>query len=363
MCPLIDPDKPLNNLLPLPPAKDIETKAILRKTTSCARAVAELKGLGRTIPKQAILIDSLILQEAQASTEIENIITTADAVYKAFSVDSKQIDPATKEVLRYREALWHGYNKIKERPVLNTNLFIDCVQILKMNTAGIRNVPGAKIVNQATGKVIYTPPEGENIIRGMLSNLEEYIHSENGVDSLVKLALVHYQFEAIHPFSDGNGRTGRIINLLFLILHEILQYPVLYLSKYIIENKSDYYQLLRGVTVDQAWEPWIEYLLTGVEVTALHTRDRILAIKSLMDKTVEKARTQLPTTMFSKELIELIFERPYTKVKHIVDKGIVKRQAASRYLKALESAKILKSQKVGKELLYLNTQLFDLLSR
>jgi len=197
----------------------------------------------------------------------------------------------------------------------------------------------------------------------MLGSLEKYIHSDDGVDPLVKLALIHYQFEAIHPFSDGNGRTGRIINLLFLTLHGLLEYPVLYLSKYIIENKNDYYRLLRGVTSDQSWESWVEYILNGIEETAVFTKNKILAIKALMDETTEKARAELPTTTYSKELIEVIFERPYTKAQHIVDKGIVQRQAASRYLKALESVGILKSQQVGKEVLYLNTKLYNLLTR
>jgi len=357
-----DPDEPFNNLPILPPAKDIETRSILRKAAACARAVGELKGIGYTIPNQAILIDSLILQEAQASTEIENIVTTTDKVYQAFSVDSKQIDPAAKEVLRYREALWHGYNRLKKRPVLNTNLFIECVQILKKNNSGVRKTSGTKVANQRTAEIIYTPPEGESIIRDMLGSLEKYIHSDDGVDPLVKLAVIHYQFEAIHPFSDGNGRTGRIINLLFLTLHGLLEYPVLYLSKYIIENKNDYYRLLRGVTSDQSWESWIEYILNGIEETAVFTKNKILAIKTLMDETTEQAREELPTTTYSKELIEVIFERPYTKAQHLVDKGIVQRQAASRYLKALESIGILKSQKVGKEVLYLNTKLYNLLT-
>lgn len=357
-----NPEKPYNNLPPLPPSKDVETKLILRKAASCARAIGELKGIARTIPNQAILIDSLILQEAQSSTEIENIVTTTDAVYKAFSSGTAQADPATKEVLRYREALWHGYNRLKDKPILNTNLFVDCVQILKENQAGIRKTLGTRVINESTRQIIYTPPEGENVIRDKLSQLEKYIHSDDGMDPIIKLALIHYQFEAIHPFSDGNGRTGRIINLLYLVLNDFLEYPVLYLSKYIFEHKNDYYRLLREVTMEQAWEPWVEYILTAVEDTAQFTRDRILSIKALLDETIEKAKAELPTTTYSKELIELLFERPYTKAQHIVDKGIVKRQAASRYLNALEEINILKSQKVGKEVLFLNTALFELLT-
>jgi len=356
------PDKPFNSLPPLPPMKNVATNKVLQRTTPVARAVAELKGVGRVIPNQAILIDSLILQEAKASTEIENIVTTADAVYKAFSASTKQIDSATKEVLRYREALWYGYNQLEQRPILSTNLFIDCVQILKQNKAGIRNTPGTKIVNASRGEVLYTPPEGESRIRDMLGDLEKYIHEEDGLDPLIKLPLLHYQFEAIHPFMDGNGRTGRILNLLYLTLHGLLDYPVLYLSKFIIENKNDYYRLLRGVTSNQEWEPWILFMLNGIEETAIYSRDKILAIKELMDTTVDRARDLLPSKVFSKELIELLFERPYTKIQHLMDKDIAKRETASMYLKELESVHLLKSQRVGKEFLYLNTGLYELLS-
>lgn len=244
---------------PLPPKAEVETKAILKKAISAGRALAELKGLGETIPNQSILVNSIILQEAKASSEIENIITTHDALFRAFSAKTSQVDPATKEVLRYREALWEGYSSLKDQPLLTTNLFISIVQTIRANNAGIRNTPGTKIVNAATGEVVFTPPEGEDIIRNKLKNLEDYIHAEDTLDPLIKLALIHYQFEAIHPFTDGNGRTGRIINILYLAWKRLLELPVLYLSKYIIEQKSDYYRLLRGVTEREEWEPWILY--------------------------------------------------------------------------------------------------------
>ncbi len=358
-----DPQKPYNSLPPLPPKIEVATTAVLRQTTKTARAVAELKGVARIIPNQSILIDSVILQEAKASSEIENIVTTSDAVYQAFSAKTSKIDPATKEVLWYREALWYGFTRLQERPVLSTNLFIECVQILKQNRAGIRNAPGTMIQNQVTGEIVYTPPEGETLIRDMLGSLERYIHAETDLDPLIMLAVIHYQFESIHPFFDGNGRTGRIINLLFLTLHKLLDYPVLYLSKYIIEHRSYYYQRLRGVTTLGDWEPWILFILIGVEETAKHTRDQILGIKKLLDNTIEIGRNKLPSHVFSKELIELLFEQPYTKIQHIVDKGLAKRQTASVYLQYLEAAGILKGQKVGKELLYLNTELLKLLSQ
>jgi Fic family protein len=357
------PDTHFNDLPLLPPNVEIETKQILKKTISAGRVLAELKGLGKTIPNQAILVNSIILQEAKASSEIENVITTNDALFQAFSAKTSQIDPATKEVLRYREALWEGFNNLKDRPLLTTNLFIRIVQTIRANNAGIRNTPGTKVANTATGEVVFTPPEGEDIIRNKLKNLEEYIHAENGVDPLIKLALIHYQFEAIHPFTDGNGRTGRILNILYLTQKHLLDLPVLYLSKYIIEQKSDYYRLLRSVTENEEWQPWIGYMLDAVEQTALHTRDKIIAIRNLLIETLEFTKENLPSRVYSKDLIELLFYQPYTKVQFLVDAGIVKRQAAADYLKRLEEIGVLRSQKVGKENLYLNTKLYEILSK
>ena len=357
------PDKPFNDLPLLPPKTEIETKATLKKAISAGRALAELKGIGETIPNQAILVNSIILQEAKASSEIENIVTTNDALFRAFSAQTSQIDSATKEVLRYREALWEGFNNLKDRPLLTTNLFIQIVQTIRANKAGIRNTPGTKVANAATGEVVFTPPEGEDIIRTKLKNLEDYIHAEDAVDPLIKLALIHYQFEAIHPFTDGNGRTGRILNILYLTQNNLLDLPVLYLSKYIIEQKSDYYRLLRGVTEHQDWEPWIRYMLDAVEQTALYTRDKIFSIRQLLAERIEFAKENLPARVYSKELIELLFHQPYTKARFLVDAGIAKRKTAANYLNELEKAGVLQVFKVGKENLYLNQELFKVLSK
>jgi Fic family protein len=356
-------DKPFNDLPLLPPKVEIETKSILKKAISAGRALAELKGLGETIPNQAILVNSIVLQEAKASSEIENIITTHDALFRAFSAKTSQIDPATKEVLRYRQALWEGFNSLKDRPFLTTNLFIRIVQTIRANNAGIRNTPGTKVAKTATGEVVFTPPEGEDIIRNKLKNLEDYIYAENEIDPLIKLALIHYQFEAIHPFTDGNGRTGRILNILYLAQKSLLDLPVLYLSKYIIDRKSDYYRLLREVTENQAWEAWIHYMLDAVEQTALHTKDKIISIRNLLDETIEIAKENLPSRVYSKDLMELLFRQPYTKTQFLLDAGIVKRQAAANYLKKLEEIGILSFHKVGKENLYLNKRLYDILSK
>jgi Fic family protein len=357
-----DPQKPFNDLPLLPPKNDLETKAILKKTVTAGRALAELKGLGETIPNQAILINSILLQEAKASSEVENIITTNDALFRAFTANTSQIDSSTKEVLRYREALWEGFSGLNSRPFLTTNLFIRIVQNIRANQAGIRNTPGTKISNSVTGEIVFTPPEGEGVIRKKLKNLEDYIHAEDTVDPLIKLALIHYQFEAIHPFTDGNGRTGRIVNILFLTLKGLLDMPVLFLSKYIIEHKSDYYRLLRDVTENGAWEPWILYFLEAVEETSLYTRDKILKIRDLLIETLEFCKEKLPSRVYSKELIELLFHQPYTKAQFLVDAGIAERKTAANYLKEFEKVGILQTYKVGKENLYLNKGLFEILS-
>ncbi len=359
---MFDSKKPFNELPLLPPGIDVETRAVLKKAIGANRALTELKGLGLTIPNQALLVDSLILQEAKASSEIENIITTNDALYKAFTARTSKIDPATKEVLRYREALWEGYHQLKRKPVMSTNLFIKIVQIIKQNQAGIRKTPGTAVVNETSGEVIYTPPEGENIIREKLKNLEAFIHAEDDMVPLVKLALIHYQFEAIHPFTDGNGRTGRIINILFLTFKGLLDLPVLYLSKAIIERKRDYYRLLREVTEKGQWEPWILFMLGAIEETSEFTRKRIIAIRDLMEETMQKARQELPRRVYSKELIELLFRQPYCKIAFLVDAGIASGNIAARYLKELVTIDILKPYRVGNETLYLNWKLFELLS-
>jgi len=354
-------DQPYNDLPLLPLETELETAAVLKAAIGANRALAELKGKAESIPNQSILINSIILQEAKASSEIENVITTNDRMYEAFAAGDGNYDPQTKEVLRYREALWKGFNALADRP-LSTNLFVDLVQTIKQNEAGIRDTPGTVIANPNTNKIIYWPPEGEDRIRNLLANLETYIHDDTAIDPLVQMAVVHYQFEAIHPFDDGNGRTGRILNILFLVMKELLNLPIVYLSDYIIRHKGDYYRLLREVTEKQAWEPWILFMLDAVETTAQETMQRIEDIRTLLQETLEKARTELPARVYSKELVELLFEQPYCKIKFLVDRGIAKRQTAGDYLSELEKAGILKSKQVGRETLYLNTKLYALLS-
>jgi Fic family protein len=358
-----DPRIPFNDLPALPPKADVETKAILKRAIAASRALAELKGQGGAIPNQSMLVNSLVLQEAKASSEIENIVTTNDALFRAMAAGSGVVDPATKEVLRYRESLWQGYNAVKKHARLNADLFIRLVQAIKEDRSGIRDRPGTVIANPRTREIIYTPPEGERVIRRKLDELDQFIHARDEMDPLVKLALSHYQFEAIHPFFDGNGRAGRLINILFLVARDLLDLPVLYMSKYIIDRKPDYYRLLRRVTEYAEWEAWVLYMLEAVENTARLTRQRILDIRALLDDTLAAAKRDLPSRVYSKELIELIFRQPYTKGQFVVDAGLAERKTAADYLQALEAAGILKSQKVGKENLYLNVGLYELLAK
>ncbi len=358
-----DPNRPYNELPPLPPKADMETRAVLKKAISAARAVAELKGVGGMIPNQAMLVNTLVLQEARSSSEIENIITTNDALFRAMASSAGATDPATKEVLRYREALWVGFNRVKAKGRLTADLFVRLVQTIKEDSQGIRNRPGTVICNARTREVIYTPPEGEPIIRRKLDELEQFIHARDALDPLVKLALAHYQFEAIHPFFDGNGRTGRLVNILFLVQKGLLDSPVLYLSKHIIDRKPEYYRRLRRVTENGEWEAWVLYMLEAVESTSVFTRQRILAIRALLDETLALAKSKLPARVYSKDLIELIFRQPYTKGQFVVDAGLAERQTAAEYLKELEAIGLLESRKVGRENLYLNVKLYELLAK
>ena len=351
---------PKNDLKKLPPQKEVETLKILKQLNKSSRSLAELKAYSELIPNKEILISSLALQEAKASSEIENIITTNDSLYKAMSVEDNFIDPATKEVLNYRTALWRGVELVREKGFISTNIIVDIQETLEKNSGGIRKIPGTALKNAATGEVIYTPPTGEALIRELLQNLEEYYNITDEIDPLIKLAVSHYQFEAIHPFYDGNGRTGRILNILYLLKEELLDSPVLYLSSYIIKNKGEYYRLLGEVTSNENWEEWILYILKAIEFTAKETLELAKNIKSLLDTTIEEVKEKLPK-IYKKELIEFIFTETYTKGTHLVEQGFASRKTMSKYLKELESIGILRSEKVGKEVIYINIHLYNLL--
>lgn len=355
-----DRDRPYNDLPSLPPQVELETKAVLKKAIAANRELAMLKGSGDVIPNQAILVNGIVLQEARLSSEIENIVTTNDEMYRAAGDDLfTEADPGTKEVLRYREALWYGFERLRERP-LSTNLFVEIVQMIKQTNLGIRNVPGTKIA-RPSGEVIYTPPEGEALLRDLLANLETFLHRDDDLDPLIKLAVAHYQFEAIHPFTDGNGRTGRIVNILYLVDRGLLSLPVLYLSHYIIQNKAAYYDGLRRVTEEGAWEDWVLYILDAIETTARQTRERISRIRELMIETVTVARDRVGKAM-SKEVVEVVFEQPYCRGKFLEERGLASRNTAASYLSSLEQAGLLRRQKYGREVYYINDRLLDILS-
>lgn len=356
--PTFDRNRPYNELPLVPPAVDLETNAVLKKVISARASLAKLAGKEDQLPHEGILINSIVLQEARDSSEVENVFTTQDDLYQAGASGLAAGTPAAKEVHHYREALWSGYDSLSSRPVCTSTL-VDIVRVIKQTNINIRTNTDTKIANPR-GDVIYTPPAGEGLIRDMLANLESYIHTEDDTDPLVKLAVIHYQFEAIHPFPDGNGRTGRILNLLYLVHAGLLDVPLLYLSRYIIDNKREYYISLRKVTEDGDWQGWLLYMLDAIEVTAEDTIARIDAIQALMDECTEYVRDKAPG-VYSRELIEVIFREPYCKINWLIDSGIAKRQTASRYLSTLVDIGVLKSRQVGREKYFINTKLMMLL--
>jgi Fic family protein len=358
-------DSPFNDLPDLPPQIELETPRVLKATTRASRALAELKGRTHTIPNPTILLNTLALQEAKLSSEIENIFTTNDELYRGLTADGDGGDasPHAKEVLHYRDALWRGMNVIRERPFLSTNLAIEIVNIIKKNRAGIRNLPGTKLQNPSTKQVVYTPPEGEDLIRRKLANLERFSNDPSSeLDPLVRVGVAHYQFEAIHPFFDGNGRTGRILIILQLIMNELLEIPILFLSRFIIEHKAQYYRSLRAVTERGEWEGWLLYMLEAIESTARGTTEKINAIHSLLAETLDRAKQLLPKAVFSKELIELTFEQPYCKIRFVENAGIAKRLTATKYLRELEKHGFVLGTKRGTELIFINRRLWQLLT-
>lgn len=354
-------DTPYNQLPLLPPVSEqIETVAILKACIKARAALAELKQVGELLPNQGLLINLLPLLEAKDSSEIENIVTTTDKLFQ-FSDDEQNADPATKEALRYRTALREGFIDLRRRP-LCTNTAIEVCSALKGSPMDIRRIPGTTIGNQATGETIYTPPIGEPVIRDLLSNWEQFLHAEDDLDPLIKMAISHYQFEAIHPFFDGNGRTGRILNVLYLIDRELLTLPILYLSRYIVQNKADYYRLLNEVTSQGNWKEWILYVLKGVEETSRWTHQKIVAVRELMENTTAYIKQELPK-IYSHELVQVLFEQPYCRIANLTDKNIVQRQTASSYLKQLADIGVVTEVTTGKEKLFVHTKLMRLMAQ
>ncbi len=357
---MFTPEKPFNDLPKLPPGADIETWAVLKACIEARAALAELKTAGDLIPNQTVLINAIPLLEAQASSEIENIVTTTDRLFEFAGEGHSGADPATKEALQYRTALFEGFKSLKNRP-LSVNTAVQVCSTIKGVTMGVRAVPGTALANDATGKVIYTPPERPALLQDLLGNWENYLHAENDVDPLIRMAVAHYQFEAIHPFTDGNGRTGRVINLLFLIERELLSAPILYLSRYVIANKAAYYELLLEVTKSCAWEAWILFMLDAVAETAQSTTQKIAAIRKLIDDVAERIKDGAPS-IYSRELTELIFVQPYCRISDVVEAGLAKRQTASVHLKTLCNIGILQERKAGREKLFINPAFLKLLA-
>lgn len=353
------PDQPFNTLPLLPPAADLETKAILKQCIRSRSALAELKQAGELIPNPTVLIKTLPLLEAQASSAIENIITTTDRLFQ-FREMNESADAATREALRYGQALLEAFQSLQNRPLATRTAEEICSQI-KNQPMRVRTVPGTALA-RTSGEIVYTPPVGEDLLRSLLANWEKFLHEATEIDPLIRMAVAHYQFEAIHPFTDGNGRTGRVLNSLFFIGEGLLTLPILYLSRYIIQHKADYYRLLREVTKTDEWEAWVLFMLKGVEETAVWTVAKIAAMRKLQKHTTDFVRQAAPK-IYSHELLDLIFELPYCRIQNVTEKEIAVRQTASGYLKELVKLGVLEEKPIGREKLFIHPKLMKLLTR
>ncbi|KLD76823.1 Fic family protein [Xanthomonas hyacinthi] len=351
---------PYNDLPLLPPTGDIETRSLLKACINARTALAELKQATALLPNPAVLINTIPILEAQASSEIEDIVTTTDDLFRYAEDQHKAQKPATKEALRYRSALYEGFQSLQQRPLCTDTAVVVCSRI-KAVQMQIRRVPGTALANDQTQQIIYTPPVGETLLRDKLANWERFIHEHADIDPLIRMAVAHYQFEAIHPFTDGNGRTGRVLNLLMLIEQGLLDLPVLYLSRYIIRHRSDYYRLLLDVTRHGHWAEWIQYMLSAVAETAAWTTAKIQAIRGLEAQARDYIRSHAPKA-YSRELLEVIFNQPYCRIQNVVDVVSVTRQTGARHLKELVEIGVLQEQRMGKEKLFLHPTFLHLLS-
>lgn len=355
-----EPDVPFNDLAPLPPSGlDLEPKGVLKVAIEARTALATLAQAGRLLPNPNVLIQAVPLLEAQASSEIENIVTTADELFK--HADGGGGDHATKEALRYRSALFAGLQAIRERPLSMRTAAMICSR-LHGRDMDVRAMPGTRIANPSTREVVYAPPEGADVIREKLAHWEHFVHADDGLDPLVRMAVAHYQFEAIHPFHDGNGRTGRVINILMLIEAGLLNEPVLYLSRSIIAQKNDYYRLLRAVTEEGAWVEWIHFMLEAVRESATSTTRKIESIRSCQEDIAERARAATPGGRDAR-FLAVLFEQPYCRIGTVVDRCEVSRQTASVWLHSLVDVGLLHDVKVGRERLFVNHEFLSVLVR
>ncbi len=364
--PPYDRHQPYNHLPLLPPA-DVLSREVLIALNNANKALAELKGLARKLPNQSMLVNTIALREAKASTEIENIFTTDDELYRALSTEDMELKGNAKEVLRYRQALWGGLNRLEQDQKISTDLIIGVYQEIMMLDDSIRPPQTETVIKKRGsgllgGSVVYTPPRGERVIEEKLQNLMEYLNDDIKYDDdpLIKLAIAHYQFEAIHPFRDGNGRAGRILNIILMVQKQLLEVPILYLSAYIINNKDDYYSLLNKVTSQRSWEDWILYILKATEETSLYTIQKINEIDGLFERTLKLISDKLPH--IRKDLVEQLFEQPYITPKKLISPQLKSLNTAKKYLKELQILGILIPKKIGKEVVYLNVDLFNLLA-
>ena len=363
-----DRNKPFNNLPLLPPDENkIITITVLKALNKANKALAELKGIAKQLPNQSMLVNTISLREAKASNEIENIFTTDDALYKSLIIKETELNGGAKEVLFYRQALWTGYNEINKKKQFDINLIIKIYQKIQQVNDGIRPSQTETVIKKRGSgllgdSVVYTPPRGIDIIKQKLDNLVEYINNDEAFphDPLIKLAVSHYQFEAIHPFRDGNGRTGRILTILLLLQKQLLEVPILYLSAYIIRQKEEYYYLLNKVTATDNWEKWIIYILKAIEETSIYTILKIEEIDRLFLNTNDLIKKKLPN--IRKETVEKIFEQPYISPKRLIDNNVKSLNTAKKYLGQMAELGIMVPEKIGKEIIYLNIDLYNLLS-
>lgn len=354
-----------SNYIPpqLPLTIDLESKPVFKQLVRSHAALAELKGVVKTIPNESILITTLSLQEAKDSSEIENIITTHDELYQSNVLQQQFTSLAAKEVYHYATALQNAFQQVQRRGILSLNDILQIQATIEENSAGLRQLPGTTLKNEQTGELVYTPPQHPDDILALMQNLVEFMHDEPAcdIDPLVKMAIIHHQFESIHPFYDGNGRTGRLLNVLYLVKEGLLDIPVLYLSRYINQNKTNYYALLQKVRDEQAWEEWVLFLLKGVEVTAKAEVELIQAIKQQMQADKHTMRSALPK-IYSQDLLNNIFRHPYTKIEFVMQELDVSRTTATRYLDELVNIDLLKRVKLGRDNYYINHRLFNLLA-
>lgn len=354
-----NPKVPFNDLPP-PPTEELETISVMRATIEARAALASLNQAIKTIPDPGVLVSAIPLLEAQASSEVENIVTTTDDLFRHMVDREASATPETKETLRYRSALYQGASLVAARPAGTTLAVQICTEIRAVET-GLRDLPGTYIGSPTTGRIIYTPPDGKRLLERKMGEWEQFLHADNMLDPLVKMAAAHYQFEAIHPFPDGNGRTGRILNVLLLLEYGLLDQPVLYLSRFIIRNKEEYYRRLLAVTAEGEWEEWLLFMLSAVEETSKQTLAMITSIQRLREEFREEMRAW--SAGANADLLDLVFERPYSRISGVIEKCDVSRPTATKWLRELVAAGLLRETKVGRQGLFINARLIEILQQ